>query len=783
MTGSTARLWDVGLIEGQGPGTLVRVAKEGRLVRVSASGAARLDLHWVDETALALLEAAIARGRSITFLYPALAPEVAVLLAAEYLIHALVNKKPEPSVGLVTADPARAARVWEELRVESQGSRVPLWEVFPYWRASPEGDAPFNGLLRGVVIGRRCANWGVDLTIVDELAGPVEVMTTGAVVRVAADPLEYDLDRLVDEQHTIWGWSEATLRAYTPPPRPQPNIPRAPFSMAADRVAVLTLGVTTTVRTCAHDDAASAIADARTALVLLSERAGHGPSRHVLTGLRVAWAHLSTLSSLPCRPSEYDRYAGVPPRAARATVEFDREVAGWARTLEEPLREPAEAVASALGRLRAALESGNPLRAAIERASLEPSQGHLVVRTRTAARAVCAAFHASELDLRIGSLQVTWFANLHKVPIRPRAVIVGAPPRSGWHRLGSGIAGSLDVLVVGAQEAKRAVFAWDALRVSRAYWSSQRFRTVAWKQLISTTPPPAYAEVDVPAAAVALLSGPQFTPAVDPFSPLGALLFDDRPLLAEEGISEQLVERVSEHEYRSSVAAVEVYTDKGYVLIPGDHDVDVISGDQLTSEIATKLTRGMRIVLGREGGRIDLLAAIEDRLGGRDDLIAAKALVDEYQQRVRRSFRTKFLDDGLDATDFCDRMKRNGCKKSDTAIKGWVLRGGPMGPRDLEDIRLISTGLGLAYGDLRLQAIDSGLRRIRTFRQQAGLAVSRAATAALLTREDSRIDAELGLSVADLREAVIVATVITLRTFPRRVHVTEIGHLEEVPFT
>lgn len=778
---AAARLWDVDLIERQGPGTLVRVAKEGRLLRLSGGSSSRLELHWMDEAALALVDAAIARDSSLTLLYPALAPEVGVLLAAQYLIHALAGGRAEPSVGLVTADPARAAQIWEELRVESQGARVPFWEVFPYWRASPDGDAPFNGLLRGIVIGRTCARWAVDLTVVDDLAGPVEVDASGPVIRVAADPLDYELDRAVDDQRPLWGWSEGILRMYSPPPRPASAIPRSPFSIASDRVSVLTRGLTTTVQVCEHEEGARWLGEARAGLVRMSELAGDRPRRHVLTGLRVAWAHLATLTSLPCPPSEYDKWAGVPPRAARSTSDFEREVAGWARTLKNPLRDLAEDVAAALGELRRALQSGNPLRAAIERASLDPSPGYLIVRTRTAARAVCDAFGQRPEDLKIGSLRVTWNAELHRVQVRQRAIVVGAPPRSAWHKLASGLAPRVEVLVLGEDEEKRAHRAWQGLQVGRAYWSGQRFRSAAWRRLFGEPLPPPYPEPDVPVTVAAVYSGPGFSPAVDPFTPLGALMRDDRPLLAAEGIADQLVEIVSEREVRATVAVVEVHTDKGYVLIPGDREVDIILADQLESVIATGLTKGMRLILGRQGGRLDLLAALEERLGHRPDLFVARALVEEYQKRVYKTFKA-YVDGGLVMTDFCRTMRNWGCKKTDTAIRGWVQPGGAMGPRDYEDLHCLSGALRLGYGETRLKEIDAALKRIRVFRQHAGLAVSRAATAALLSREDSRVNEELGLSVADLREAVTVATVQGLRSFPRQVNVTEIGHLQEVPF-
>lgn len=774
------RPWDLDLIERQGPGTLVRVAKEGRLLRATGKSFSRVELNWIDETALALLEGAVAKQRSLTLGYPALAPEVGVLLAAQYLIHALTRRHINPSVGLVTADPGRAGQIWEELRVESQGDRVPLSEVFPYWRVSPEGGAPTKGILRGLIIGRRCAGWPVDLTIVDDLAGPVDVQTTGPVIHVAADPLEPEFNAGESALPT-WGWSEATLGMYSPPPRPVASTARLPFSVAAGRVAVLAGGLSLTTHVSKHQVAERHLGEAREGLLRLSQLAGPSPSRHILVGLRVSWSHLATLTSLPCRPSEYDRFAGLPPRAARPSGQFEREVSAWARTLEPALRESAEDVAASLGLLRAALEEGNPMRAAIDGARLEEIEGHLIVRTRTAARAVCSAFGQTADDLRIGPLHVVWTSDLHKVAVLGRAVVVGAPPRSGWHRLASGLAPRIDMLVLGEPESQRAQRAWLALRSARASWSSQRVRGGVWKALFGEPLPSPYDEPVAPEAEMTAVTGPEFAADLDPFTPLGALLRDDRPLLAEEDISERLVDVVSERDYQAAVAAVEVHTDHGYVLIPRDREVDIILGDQLESEVATRLQKGARLILGREGGRLDLLAALEDRLGHRPDLLAAKMLVQEYQRRVYPAFQA-LLDSGLDPTDFYKRMHDRKCTKSDTAIRSWVTRGGPYGPRDYEDLYAINAVLKVGYTETRVRETDAGLKRFRVFRQHAGVAVTRAATAALLSREESRIDEELGLSIADLREAVTVVTVMSIRTLTRLVNVTEIGHLQEVPF-
>src|SRR5438034_891351 len=57
----------------------------------------------------------------------------------------------------------------------------------------------------------------------------------------------------------------------------------------------------------------------------LTQLAGPSPSLAILKGLRVTWHHLSTLCCPPWRPSEFDRFSGTPPIAARATKTFGPE--------------------------------------------------------------------------------------------------------------------------------------------------------------------------------------------------------------------------------------------------------------------------------------------------------------------------------------------------------------------------------------------------------------------------------------------------------------------------
>src|SRR5439155_16748704 len=90
-------LWDLELGERAETGTLVTVAREGRLTR----GLSRICPTWVDEAALALVERALGRNREITLVYPAAAGDVSILIAAQVLIHRLLKGERSQSVGLV----------------------------------------------------------------------------------------------------------------------------------------------------------------------------------------------------------------------------------------------------------------------------------------------------------------------------------------------------------------------------------------------------------------------------------------------------------------------------------------------------------------------------------------------------------------------------------------------------------------------------------------------------------------------------------------------------------
>ena len=758
---------DLALVALEGPESLVAVARDGRLKRKSL----RVGLCPVDEAALALVDLALERRRNISIVYPAPAGDVSVLLAAQILIRRFLQDERSQSVGLLTADTTRATRVWEELAIGSPGNTAPIRDVFPAWRAHPDGESPWGRRsFRGILIGRQYKDWPVDLLVIDHLCGPVQAPAHLPAVRVFADALDPELERLVGEGELVWGWNEGHLRLLVADAR---GSTRAPFSVAGGRLQAMAAGVETTIHVVRQDDIERTVRRLRDDLRTLHDLAGPQPGVALSRGITVAWQHVSTLLSLPCRPSAFDRFAGLPPIAARATSTFEPEIAAWARTLTGDLREVAEVLAGDLGDLRAALEDSDPFARELAEAVAAEEETLVVVRTRTAARALIASLGGDPGSDRVGSARIVWMRRLHEQGTWPRAFVVGTPARWDWHRLDSGLSRELHLLVLGDLKAYLARSSLEALRRARDRWSGLEFRRRTWRELVGVEPPSSPEPPDIPRrieVVGALLSEPE----VDPFEELRPL-FESAPLnVADEGVEDVVAEREGDGEWRGAVEAAEVVTDAGAFYLPRERIVEVREGNDITERRAAALQPGMIVLVGRRGGRVGLLEAVTDRLGKeRPDLVAARLLSQDLRRRVHQAFRAS----GMATAELFERLKALGFEKTYAAARGYVDEDGPLAPRDFEDLRRLANVLRLGMSEQRLREAFRGVRRWRGFRRAAGKALARASRAALMAEDETRVDAKTGLSIADLREAVLEARVLEVRECANPVPVAEIGYL------
>jgi hypothetical protein len=171
---------------------------------------------------------------------------------------------------------------------------------------------------------------------------------------------------------------------------------------------------------------------------------------------------------------------------------------------------------------------------------------------------------------------------------------------------------------------------------------------------------------------------------------------------------------------------------------------------------------------------VGLLEALEERLEHRTDLLAARLLIDSY----RRLVRGRFAESGLTVAALHDQMVVLGCTKTSAAVRDWVTEGGTMAPQQFEDLERLNTALALGMSDRRLRELFAGVQRRRGFRRATGRALAGAARGSTIVEDDRRVDAETGLSIADLRDAVIEAVVVSVERYDRPVPITLIGQLE-----
>ena len=767
-----AMLLESALIERQRSGTLVKIAREMRL----AMGPERVHLSWIDEASIALVEAAISANRNLTLLYPAPVGQVAVLLAGQILIHRLISKDPSQAVGIVTGDPAGAARAWKDLNIASPGTRIYLQENYPSWRAEPDGESPFgNQRFQGILIGRRCRHWNADVIIIDHLADEVQVESDRPHIRIIADPLNPVLDNLEIRRDLIWGWCGELLGHWQQSSREDEGF-GVPFSASEERLATIQQGVDVSIIVCHHGEAERAIADLREDLRAFGSEHLDRSRRSVLSGLKRAWVHTSTLCALPCRPSEYDKHCGVPPVAARETSTFHKEIEAWAHLLEDDHRDYGLMIATDLSDLRTALESDNPFKREVMGLAGDGVDTLVVLRTKTAAKAITESLGGDPVDLSFDNLQFTWMSRLHTEGSWPRAAIVGMPPRSAWHRVDSGLSADLRVLVFGEKEASRVRWAAQSIRASRAKWSNEENRSRVWRELFGEEPPD-HSRIELEEEVdVIEVAGEDFLEEPDPFSPIAGLMVDDRSLWAGEGAGDRIARPSGNGDWSATTQAVEVRTTSGSILLPTSREIDVIVGDRITSLPAPDLKPGHKILLGRQQGRLGLIEALQETLERqRPDLLAANLLTLDYHYRVTSAFNQS----GLTPEQLYPKLLLLGCRKGLPAVKSWVVSDGPMGPRDEEDHFHLNAALKMALPDSQVSEYFSGIKRIRTFRRQAGRALSRAATAAAATGDDSGLEEDFGISVADLNDAVIQTEVISVHPISEQVPLSHAGRLTQ----
>ena len=763
--------WDLALARLGGPGTLVAIGREARLALQSGGSSRRVGVSPVDMATLALVDLALRHGRDLTLVYPAPAGHICTLLAAGVLLDRFSGGSRSPSVGILTADAATTTATWQELAVSAQASLARVAEVFPAFRAGPDGESPFRrNRFQGLLVGQVFEGWPVDAVIVDHLSGPVFGRPNVPAIRVFADPLDPELRAISDEGGLIWGWAEQDL-ADLGHCLDIVDKRLASFSVASERLRTMAADSQTTIHVIDDQEAAALSKRLRDDLRSLAAVAGPNPEPGIVRGIRASWHHVGTLTSLPCRPSEFDRYAGVPPIAARPTSSFEPELNAWARGLTGDMEEIVDVLASDLADLRSALEARPPFQRELETLLTGPLDSLAVLRTRTAARSFAHLLSGSRHGVS-AHVHVTWLRRLKAQMPVSKVVAVGSPARWDWHRLDSGLTPDLHVLVLGSLDGDLAERTLFSLRQAREYWARGEARARVWRELVGGAPPAEPAHT-TRTATVAILNR-AVTASPDPLDAFEGLL-TATPLWGDtpEAI-DLLAQEADDGQWHAAVKVVDIVTDVGSVMMPLDHLVDVRNEDRVEQVRAADLKPGGFLLLGSRSGQVGLFEALADRLEKRrPDLVTARLLIDVLRASVQNAFRKS----GMTRVELFERLRLLGFGKSYHAVRGYVDEHGPLAPRDLADLSRLNDALELGFTDRRLNQVFMGVQRQRGFRRAVGRALMASARDSVAAGDAARLDREMGLSLADLRDLVVQARIVAVREHTGLVPVSDTGRV------
>jgi hypothetical protein len=461
--------------------------------------------------------------------------------------------------------------------------------------------------------------------------------------------------------------------------------------------------------------------------------------------------------------------------AARSTRGFADELMVWAGTLSEDFAEIGSILASDVADLRAALELGNPFEEMLRSIHVSGEECFVVTRTRTGAHALLDSLGLPPTADGAGSMTIRPIGQLHRHGTWPKAVFVGEPSPWDWHRVLSGLAPVVEVLTLGTQSAEGCARVVESVRTAADHWGADAVHDRTWRAIVGSAPPPHLSDGPSPTRRpVVVADGAEYVPEPDPFESLSSL-FDLDPLeFGGEGPTRGIARETEQGGWTATVPAVSVVTDRGPLLLEVGRPVDVREGPKIVERRPEALKPGAILLVGRRQGRVGLVEALEERLGHRPDLLAARYLLDHY----RRLVRARWSESRLTIAALHRAMTELGCDKTSHAVRSWVTEG-TMAPQRIDDLERLNSALALGMSAVQLRELFAGVQRRRGFRRAAGRALAAAARDATVVADAETIDSDTGLSIADLRDAVVEAVVLEVISCDHPVPLTLLGTLED----
>ena len=232
-----------------------------------------------------------------------------------------------------------------------------------------------------------------------------------------------------------------------------------------------------------------------------------------------------------------------------------------------------------------------------------------------------------------------------------------------------------------------------------------------------------------------------------------------------------------------------VFDDGDQILLPLDDYVNVIARTAAGLKIEPRYSRSIRIgdeILLVHGeyrqGVYDLLVS---RVHSHSTILPWLQLVDRWHQDLRRAFIDAKRRSGATFESVLNALRKQGSEITTSAsVRGWVL-GLTLAPSDWQDIRRLGEVLSIPVAKQYPREIGNAAGRLAGMHRSLSNRLNRwleseEAGAAVLTRAQAVVDADLGLTIDDFKHSLVRGRVASVSQMHGPFLRSHIGHLRRM---
>ncbi|MDQ1304699.1 MAG: hypothetical protein QG671_526 [Actinomycetota bacterium] len=726
----------------------------------------------LDVELLRVADAAMAARIPLAVVVPAVVTAAPVVLAASAVVTAALHRgRLNPHIGVASVRLADRD-LYDELAFGEQRlvdfvPRAAMTEAgYPQVIGRPKLDAggrvyltgriarllPLLERLEGVIIAAGAAT-------ADELTAVLQQIGRRVpVIYLTGDPYDTALDAVRGAGGVVWAWDAACLPMLTGPAA----VPRRADAgaMLANVQQLQATGSAVVDIVVPRSDGAldSAVDELWKAAGQLVSSADVEP-----VGLRWAWTAFHAAASTPVRPDVYDRFAGTNPYRVRlgALVETARGYAEHTISSRDVWLRFADALADALCAATEQPRTGQLVDWVTARVEAG-ERATLLVRGATAAAAVTTALAESQRTPlgweRTVAVQTVMAAARGTVDPGVPVAVVGTLPRGQSGLLALPPAPAVLQLTCGPMEGRRAVRQAVAARARMVQLRMEAFAVSA--AVLGVTAGCGLVEPD-PAAAVRIVDGGFLRPvaadelagaddaAWDPFAVdvTGVL----RAVIAASEDDPDTLSVRGQTSIDNDVLAIAVHledSDGPRVLwLPANVLVTRRRGPTLSQVAAKALQSGDVLLLVDRGARTDLRVALAEKLSERTEYAALRMLVDFWHARAAAA-----RDSGLTQQQILDRM--TGTTVTTASAVGHWMRATVDGPADGADVARFARAVNDDALLAEAERVAWALRTLHSVHRKLGAWLAGQMETVAGRARDSVVDADLGVRIADLLDAI-----------------------------